>query len=182
MRDEVLHAYNNKHYVEVHSAWNHIDSMYGYIEAVGPSLVLIRRFLDFLEYGWSVARIEDITGVSRDTGDAFADHVLRCEGLYSCHHSVPEVDVSCMAAAIEDVGRQYGQVCLYDVRAAEEGHLLLGRYEDIIADEVRILPYSVDAWLDKEPYAVVLRDVVMMEFETPYMRTLYKYVRFREDE
>jgi hypothetical protein len=155
------------------------DSVYGYVDKLGSSLVLVRQFSDLLHYGWCVAKMSEITQVSH--GNGYMDTVMRSEGRISEHQPIPDVDIMCMETAIRDIVRLYGQIAIWDKVGRDTGALLFGRVLGIVGDDVRLLPYSPDGYWDEEEYGVSLRDVVMLEFETPYMQGMYKYLRTHED-
>jgi hypothetical protein len=159
----------------------HVDNerVYGYVDKLGSSLVLVRQFHDFLHHGWRVAQISDIAKVSH--GNGYDDTVIRSEGRFSEQQPIPNVDISCMEAAIRDIDRLYGQIAIYDKVGRDTGAFLLGRVLGLVGDDVRLLPYSSDGYWDEEEYSVSLHDIVMIECETPYMRAMYKYLRTHEE-
>ncbi len=152
-------------------------TVYGYIDRLGSSQVLIRQFYDTIHNGWRVAQIADIADIKH--GESYVDRVIRCEGRFSEQHPIPDVNISTMEAAIWDIVRLYGQIAIYDKVGRDTDSFLLGRVLEIEGDDVRLLPYSTDGYWDVEEYGVSLRDIVMLEFETLYMRSMYKYLRTR---
>jgi len=151
----------------------------GFVLGLGEELVLLQQFHDFYLEGYSALRVVDIKGAGRGERGRFWEKMFRAEGimeLVGIPYDVPLDDFRSVLTALHGRGQHVIVEC-EDRRTADDDVFLIGRIVSVGDDSVSILHFdSLGNW-DPGPTEVAYDDITLLEFDTPYVNTLSKYLK-----
>ena len=150
----------------------------GYLIEASDELLLMHCFDDFEPDGYTIIRVADVTGLRRCPYEQWWDHMLEQEGLLGALDHPPNIDLQDMRSAMESVGTQYGQMIIECEDEDEDiEDFYLGELVSTNYDTAYLLDYDSLGFWAKEPKDILMDEITMVQFDTPYIRIFSKYTR-----
>ena len=152
----------------------------GFLIDVSESLGLMHCFHDFMPDGFSVFRIADVTGVRSGKYERHWERMLKGEGLLPTLATRPSLDLATMRSAIDSIRSQYNRIIIECEDAEDECEdFYIGSVLSSNEDTVAIQHFDgLGIWED-EPSIITLSDISLLQFDTPYINTFWKYLAER---
>ena len=151
----------------------------GFVLGLGRELVLLHQFHDFYPEGYTAVRVNDIRRVRSGKHERFWETMLRGEGLMErvgIPYEVPLDDFRSLLTALHGRGQHVIVEC-EDRKTAEYDDFFIGRIVAMDDESISILHFdSIGAWYD-EPSVVAYGDITQVQFDTPYINTITKYLK-----
>lgn len=150
----------------------------GFVLGLGEELVLLHQFHDFYPEGYTALRVADIKRVRSGEHERFWERMFRGEGLMDrvgIPYEVPLDDFRSLLAALQRRGQHVIVEC-EDRRAADDDDFFIGRVVALDEEAVSILNFDPLGRWDEQPCIVLYRDVTKVQFDTPYINTITKYL------
>jgi hypothetical protein len=151
----------------------------GFILGLGRDLVLFHQFHDFYPEGYTALRVADVKRVRSGEHERFREAIFRGEGLMErvgIPYEVPLDDCRSLLAALHERGQHIIVECESQETADDDG-FFIGRVVAMKDISVSVLHFDpLDRW-DDEPTEIACDDITQVEFDTPYINTLSKYLK-----
>jgi hypothetical protein len=151
----------------------------GFVVGIGRSLVLVQTFHDFYPEGYSALRIEDIKRVRSGKHERFLERVFRGEGLMEhvgISYDVPLDDFRSLLGGLHERGQHVVIEC-EDRENAAHNDYFIGRILSVDDESVTALYFNPLGVWDDEPSIISLGDITQVEFDTPYINIMSKYLK-----
>ena len=150
----------------------------GFVLGLGGDLVLLHAFHDFYPEGYTALRVSDIKRVRSGEHERFWDRMLRGEGLMEqvgISYEVPLDDFRSLLTALHERGQHLIIECEHR-KTADYDDFFIGRVVAMDDDAVSILHFdSMGAWYEV-PSIIAFSDITQIQFDTPYINTITKYL------
>jgi hypothetical protein len=151
----------------------------GFVLGLGRDLVLLHQFHDFYPEGYTALRVNDIKRVRSGEHERFWDRMIRGEGLMKhvgIAYEVPLDDYESLLTALHERGQHVIVEC-ENRNTADYDDFFIGRIVAMDNDSVSLLSFdSMGSW-DDEPSNIAFSDITQIQFDTPYINTITKYVK-----
>jgi hypothetical protein len=151
----------------------------GFVLGLGHDLVLLHQFHDFYPEGYTALRVADIKRVRSGEHERFWEAMLRCEGLMEgvgIPYEVPLDDFRSLLTALHGRGQHVIIEC-EDRRTADYDDFFIGRIVCLDDEVVSIQCFDTLGKWDKEPCIIAYGDITKIQFDTPYINTMTKYLK-----
>lgn len=151
----------------------------GFVLGLGRDLVLLQQFHDFYTEGFTALRVADIKRVRSGEHERFWERMFRGEGmigLVGISYSVPLADFRSLLAALQEMGRNVIVEC-EDRKTADHDDFLIGRVLTLDDETVSLLNFDPQGVWDEEPSVIDFEDITKVQFDTPYINTISKYLK-----
>ncbi len=151
----------------------------GFVIGIGRSLVLMHSFHDFYPEGYSALRIEDIKRVQSGKQERFLERVFRGEGLMEhvgISYDVPLDDFPSLLGALHQRGQHVIIEC-EDRKNAQQDDFFIGRILSVDDESVIVLYFNPLGVWDDEPSIISHGDITQIQFDTPYVNIMSKYLK-----
>jgi hypothetical protein len=150
----------------------------GFVLGLGRDLVLFHQFHDFYPEGYTALRVADVKRVRSGEHERFWEAIFRGEGLMDrvgIPYDVPLEDFRSLLAALHGRGQHVILEC--EGRRTDDDDFFIGRIIDL-GDEAVSLRYfdPLGRW-DEEPCVIEYGDITKIQFDTPYINTISKYLK-----
>jgi hypothetical protein len=151
----------------------------GFVLGLGRDLLLLHQFHDFYLEGYTALLVADIKRVRSGEHERFWEEMLRGEGLMErigISYQVPLEDFPPLLTFLH--GRnQYVIVECEDRKNADYDDFFIGRIVSLDDESVSILGFdSVGRW-ENTPSIIAYSDITKIQFDTPYINTITKYLK-----
>lgn len=150
----------------------------GFVLGLGRDLVLIHQFHDFYPEGYTALRVADVKRVRSGEHERFWEEMLRGEGLMErvgIPYEVPLDDFRSLLAALHGRGQHVIIEC-EDRRTPEYDEFHIGRIVGLDDETVSIRCFDPMGQWDDEPRIIAYNEVTKIQFDTPYINTLTRYL------
>ena len=151
----------------------------GFVLELGRDLVLLHQFHDFYPEGYTALRVADIKRVRSGEHERFWEAMFRGKDLMErvgIPYEVPLDDFRSLLAALDGRGQHVIIEC-EDRRTEEYDEFYIGRIVALEDETVSIRYFdSMGRW-DEEPCIIACGDITKIQFDTPYINTMSKYLR-----
>jgi hypothetical protein len=151
----------------------------GFILGLGRDLVLLQQFHDFYPEGFTALRVADIKRVRSGQNERFWEGMFLAEGLMELvgiSYQVPLDEFRSLLAAIHGLD-QHVIVETEDRKTAGQDDFFIGRVVALDEETVSILNFDPLGTWDDEPCLIKYDDITKVQFDTPYINTLSKYLK-----
>ena len=150
----------------------------GFVLGLGRDLVLLQQFHDFYPEGFTALRVADIKRVRSGVHERFWERMFRGEGLMGLvgiSHNMPLDDFRSLLAALRSLGQNV-IVESEHRKTAEHDDFSIGRVVALDDESVSLLNFDpLGVWED-DPSVIDLGDITKVQFDTPYINTISKYL------
>ena len=151
----------------------------GFVLGLGRDLVLLHQFHDFYPEGYTALRVADIKRVRSGEHERFWERMFRGEGLMGrvgIPYEVPLDDFRSLLTALHGRGQHVIIEC--EGRETEDDDdFFIGRVVSLDDESVSVLYFdSLGTW-DDEPSVIDYADITKVQFDTPYINTITKYLK-----
>lgn len=153
-------------------------SHFGFVLGVGKELVLLHQFHDFYPDGYAALRLEDIVTIRSGEQERFFESILHREGLMDEVGIADPPSLDSLPALLEDLKRRERNVVL-EVEgddSDEDDEFLIGRIVRLTPDGVELLYFDPLGQWDLDPIEIGFDEITQVQFETPYVNKLSKYL------
>jgi hypothetical protein len=151
----------------------------GFVLGLGRDLVLLHQFHDFYPEGYTALRVADIKRVRSGAHERSWETMFRGEGLLDrvgIPYEVPLDDYRSLLAALHGGGQHVIIEC-EDRRTPEDDDFFIGPVVTLDDESVLIQHFdSMGGWYDG-PSVVAFSDITKIQFDTPYINTISKYLK-----
>jgi hypothetical protein len=151
----------------------------GFVLGLGRDLVLLHQFHDFYPEGYTALRAADVKRVRSGEHERFWEEMFRGEGLMDqvgISYEVPLDDFRSLLATLHGRGQHVIIEC-EDRRTEEYEEFYIGRIFALAGETVSIRCFdSMGRW-DDEPCIIAYGDITKIQFDTPYIDTMTKYLK-----
>ncbi len=151
----------------------------GFILGLGRDLVLLQQFHDFYPEGFTALRVADIKRVRSSEHERFWEGMYRAEGLMELvgiSYQVPLDDFRSLLTALQEMD-QHVIIESEDRKTADHDDFSIGRVVALDDQSVSILNFDPLGVWDDEPCVIDYDDITKIQFDTPYINTLSKYLK-----
>ena len=151
----------------------------GFVLGLGRDLVLLHQFHDFYPEGYAALRVADIKRVRSGEHERFWERMFRGEGLMErvgIPYEVPLDDFRSLLAALHGRGQHVIVEC-EDRKTADDDDFFIGRVVAIGDESVSILYFDPMGTWDDEPSVIDYGDITKVQFDTPYINTMSRYLK-----
>jgi hypothetical protein len=149
----------------------------GYLMQLSDRLGLMHCFDDFEPDGYSIFRLSDVVSVRSGNYERHWDRMLRGEELLGGLDRELEVDLNTIRAAIESVSRQFKLMTVQCEDAEEDVQdFYIGQVVSFEGTELIFDAFDALGQWNDESSRVLLDEITMVQFETPYIRHFSKYL------
>jgi hypothetical protein len=178
-RDRLSKLVNLPKYAHVRRGYPGEPTHNGFVLGLGRDLVLLHQFHDFYAEGYTALRVADIKRVRSGEHERFWEEMLRGEGLMDrvgIPHDVPLDDFRSLLTTLHGRGQHVIIEC-EDPRTADYDDFFIGRIVALDDETLSIRCFdSMGRW-DDEPCIIAYGDITKIQFDTPYINTLTKYLK-----
>lgn len=150
----------------------------GFVLGLGHDLVLLHQFHDFYPEGYTALRIADVKRVRSGEHERFWQAMFRGEGLMErvgLPYEVPLDDFRSLLAALHGRGQHLIIEC-EDRRTPDDDEFFIGRIIDLGDETVSIRYFDPMGRWDEKPCVIDYGDITKIQFDTPYINTITKYL------
>jgi hypothetical protein len=150
----------------------------GFVLGVGRSLVLLHQFHDFYPEGFTVLRLEDVLSVRHDENERFWERMFRSEGILDrvgIPYEVPLDDLRTLLQALSE--RKLHVILECEKPNPEESGFYIGRLVSVGRKAVSLLYFDPLGRWDEKPDVISYETITKVQFDTPYINTLSKYLK-----
>jgi len=151
----------------------------GFVLGLGRQLVLLHQFHDFYPEGYTALRVADVERVRSGVHERFWESMLRGEGLMErvgISYELPLDDFRSLLTSLHERGLHV-IIEAENPISEEYDDFTLGRIVALDDESVSILPFDpLGAW-DDEPSVIGYGDITKVQFDTPYITTMTKYLK-----
>ena len=178
-RDRLTRLIGQQKKVQVTRAYPGEPIHNGFVLGLGRDLVLLHQFNDFYPEGLTALRIADIKRVRSGKHERFWEKMFRAEGIMEqvgISYEVLLDDFRSLLAALHGRG-QHVIVESEGRKSADQDDFTIGRVVDLGEDAVSILNFDPLGVWDDEPCVIDYDDITKIQFDTPYLNTMSKYLR-----
>ncbi|MAT71907.1 MAG: hypothetical protein CMJ58_20580 [Planctomycetaceae bacterium] len=149
----------------------------GFLVDASESLGVMHCFHDFMPDGFSVFRIADVTEVRSGKYERHWERMLKGEGLLSALAKPPSLDLTTMRSAIDSIESQYdGIIIECEDAEIESEDFYIGSVLSTNEEKVTIQHFDGLGNWDGEPSTLIMSDISLVQFDTPYINTFWKYL------
>lgn len=152
------------------AAWN------GFVVGVGETCLLLATVREFVQDGYALMRLADVTQVRRGDTEVFFELVMQREGLWPPKdpHPLDASDLMEFDAALRGIQRAAGWAIMEN---EPEATFEIGRLVFVGATSVRYRWVTVDGRLLHEVEEVPLDDLTLVRFGEHYLRMFARHAR-----
>jgi hypothetical protein len=150
----------------------------GFVLGLGRDLVLLQKYHDFYPEGYTALRVADIKRTRSDEHERFWETMFRGEGLMErvgIPYEVPLDDFRSLLNALHRRGQHVIIEC-ESRETADDDDFLIGRVVAMDDRSVSILHFDTSGAWDDEPSVIAYGDITQVQFDTPYINTITKYL------
>lgn len=153
----------------------------GFVQGLGEKLVLIQKFHDFYVEGYSILRVKDIKRVRSGKHERFWEKMIRAEGIMQRVGISYEVPLESYRSIFDFFcGRGQHIIVECESRTTEDdSEFLIGLLHSVYDESASILNFDALGNWDEEPTEVAYNDITQVQFDTPYINTISKYLKER---
>jgi len=149
----------------------------GFVLAVGREWTLLQQFHDFSPEGYTVLRVQDITGVRSGEYERHWERMLAAEGLLD-RISVPgDVPLDDIPEILKWLQRRCQNI-IVECEDLEEDveDFYIGQILSVDEEGVCFANFDGLGRWDKAPHAIPFGEITKVQFETPYVETFSRYL------
>lgn len=151
----------------------------GFVLGLGRDLVLLHQFHDFYPEVYVALGVADIKRVRSGEHERFWERMFRGEGLMErvgIPYEVPLDDFRSLLAALHGRGQHIIVEC-EDRKTADHDDFFIGRVVALDDETISVLAFDPEGVWDDEPTPIDYQDVTKVQFDTPYINTISKYLK-----
>jgi hypothetical protein len=178
-RDRLSKLVGTPKFAQITRGYPGEPSHIGFVLGLGRDLVLLHQFHDFYPEGYTALRVADVKRVRSGEHERFWEAMFRGEGLLErvgIPYEVPLDDFRSLLAALHGRGQHVIIEC-EDRKTSEDDEFFIGRIIDLGDEAVSIRYFdSMGRW-DEKPCVIDYGDITKIQFDTPYINTLTKYLK-----
>ena len=151
----------------------------GFVLGLGRDLVLLHQFHDFYLEGYTALRVADIKRVRSGEHERFWETMLQGEGLMDrvgILYQVPLDTYHTLLIALQQIDQHVIIECEH-LETADDDEFFIGRVLAVYDEAVSIRCFDpLGEWYD-QPSLIALSDITQIQFDTPYINTITKYLK-----
>ena len=152
----------------------------GYLLALSDVLGVMHCFHDFMPDGYSLFRLTDVVSLRSSEYERHWDRMLLGEGLLGGLQRQMVIDLAGIKTAIQSIDEQF-RLMIVECEEEEENlqDFYIGQLES--ATEAALMFHHFDGlgqWAE-EPAEISLKEITLVQFDTPYIRHFSKYLHGR---
>lgn len=151
---------------------------FGFVLGVGKELVLLQQLHDFYPDGYSVLRLEDVVTIRSGEQERFFETLLQKEGLMELV-GITEIPPLDDLRSLFEYLQERNQNVVVEVEGDdtdEDDEFLIGRVVAVESEGVELLYFDPLGQWDAEPIAIDFEEITQVQFDTPYVNILSKYL------
>lgn len=151
----------------------------GFVLGIGRELVLLHQFHDFSPEGYVALPVADIERTRSGEHERFWGGMFRAEGLLDRVGIPYEVSLDTFRSLLTALQKRGQHVIIQceDRTSADDDDFSIGRVVSLEHDSVSILNFDPECRWDDVPCSIDYADITQVEFDTPYINTMSKYLR-----
>ncbi|MEM6796689.1 MAG: hypothetical protein AAF725_22140 [Acidobacteriota bacterium] len=169
--------------------------IYAFILERGESLLRIREFYDFVDFGVSILRREDLTAVRAGEDERVYGEILAALGVSPDHPLEPEsaepeaapaegsgwleVPLGSWEDCLSFLKGEDAFVAIESESGENAGTFLVGIPSEIEGGQLWLLPCDSRGRWDEEEVAIDLAEITRVQVDNPYLRGLSLYAAQR---
>jgi hypothetical protein len=151
----------------------------GFVLGLGHDLVLLHQFHDFYAEGYTALRVAEIKRVRSGKHERFWETMFRGERILE-HVGIPyEVPLDDFRSLLNFFHRR-GQHVIIECEgreSADHDDFYIGELVAMDEETTSILHFNAMGQWDREPSVVAYDDITKIQFDTPYINIMSKYLK-----
>ena len=150
----------------------------GFVVDHSPNLILLHLFHDYLDFGFSILRAGDVEGLRCGEFEEAFETILRFQGEVSAPPSSlpPMADLELCLQYFVDHETFISVECEEMFSDQDESSFLVGIPSEVDGNKLWFLGCDAKGQWESEEEAVEISQITAIQFATPYLSTLLKYI------
>lgn len=183
MESELADFVGTRQHIQIRRSFSANESFSGYLLALSDSLGLMHIFHDFSPDGYIVFRTRDVLDVRSNESDDFFHRIIKAEGLQSGLDLRLHVDLKSMRTAITSIHAQFGRLIVEcERKKPEDDEFYIGQLSAVSTTKIYMNEFDAAGVWCEEPAEISIRNITLVQFESPYLQMFWKYVPPFEEE
>lgn len=182
MQKRIDKIISSKSFVKVHledDEGQSIEYVQGIILSQTSDLILMSDTFDFHYDGFTVIRKRDISKFDVSDKERFFKTILDKEGLTTeviKRYKQVGVRLSDMSDVLEQL-RKKGLPTIIECKYGKSDIFQIGPILEVTKKRVRLDHFSATGVFDAKPVISKLKDITLIQFDSPYANTMFKYAK-----
>ncbi len=175
---EQLHPHlNTRQRIQIRCRRVGEDFLNGYLMGLSRDLGVMHCFDDFEPDGYSVFPLSDVVYLRSSEHERHWDRMLTEEGLLDGLDQTPHLELEDYRTAIQSISDQYQLMSvLCEGDDPDFNRYYIGQPASLDHSEMQFDHFNGLGQWEATPVIVPLSEIVLIEFDTPYIRIFSKYL------
>ena len=168
---------NKKIRIERH--FSNDECINGFIHDISELLLVVQQFHDFYCEGYSIIRLSDLSDFRSDQYERFFEKMLMGEGLLDQVEYKKNVPITNLKTSLSYFNEKNENIIIECESSdnPEDNEFYIGKISEIKEGDVWFIGFNALGEWDKEEVAIKIADITRIQFDTPYINILSKYVQ-----